>query len=301
MSRNKSASKINLTNFDELFQPTVPMDLEKSVNDNQVSELPITLLMDFDKHPYRVEDDERMLELSESIREQGILSPIVVRKKSDICYEIISGHRRKRGAQLAGLETVPVLIKDLSDDEATIAMVNANLQREHLYPSEKAKAYKMKYDAMKHQGKNGGRSLKKLEEESGESQMTIHRLLRLNELIDELLPFVDTGRVGLSQAVDISYLSKEAQGWVLNAMQTNGVRITMKQSARLKDCAQRGELSSVMTALILGGKDRAANKKQITLRRDKIRSFFDADVTDDFIENTIFQLLEKWKTEGQSK
>ena len=117
MSRNKSASKINLTNFDDLFQPTVPMDLEKSVNDNQVSELPITLLMDFDKHPYRVEDDERMLELSESIREQGILSPIVVRKKSDICYEIISGHRRKRGAQLAGLETVPVLIKDWCSEE----------------------------------------------------------------------------------------------------------------------------------------------------------------------------------------
>ena len=131
--------------------------------------------------------------------------------------------------------------------------------------------------------------------------MTIHRLLRLNELIDELLQLVDTGRVGLSQAVDISYLSKEAQGWVLNTIQANGHRITMKQSARLKDCAQKGELSSVMTALILGGKDKATNKKQITLRRDKIRSFFEADVTDEFIENTIFQLLEKWKTEGQSQ
>ena len=245
-------------------------------------------------------DDEKMTELASSIRDSGILSPIVVRKTAHERYEIISGHRRTHAARLCGIDVVPAIIREMEDDEAAIAMVNANLQREHILPSEKARAYKIKYDAMKHQGQSGGRSLKKLEEESDESQMTIHRYLRLNRLTDELLEMVDNGKLGFIPAVYISFLTFEQQESVYETMKENKVRITKAQASRLKEASQKGELSTVMIAFILSGTKKNRDTTRMLLKREKVREFFDADTEDEEIEATILMLLKQWKKGGDA-
>lgn len=298
MSKARSASKISLTSFDDLFQPTDPK--EKPYSENEVVLLPVGKLISFHNHPFKVLDDEKMTELASSIRDSGILSPIVVRKTEHEQYEIISGHRRTHAARLCGIDVVPAIIRKMEDDEAAIAMVNANLQREHILPSEKARAYKIKYDAMKHQGQSGGRSLQRLEEESDESQMTIHRYLRLNNLTDELLEMVDSGKLGFIPAVDISFLTLEQQQSVYETMKENKVRITKAQASRLKEASQKGELSTVMIAFILSSTKKNRDTTRILLKREKVREFFDADTEDEEIEATILMLLKQWKKGGDA-
>lgn len=298
MSKARSASKISLTSFDDLFQPTDPT--QKQYSEKEVAELPIEKLVSFHNHPFKVLDDEKMQELVSSIQDSGILSPIVVRKIADERYEIISGHRRTHAAKNCGLRTLPAIIRDMTDDEAAIAMVNANQQREFILPSEKAKAYQIKYEAMKHQGQNGGRSLKKLEEESKESQMTIHRYLRLNNLSEELLDMVDSGKIGFIPAVDISFLTPEQQQGVYETLKENKVRITKAQAARLKEASQKEELSTVMIAFILSGIKKNKDSTHIILKRDKVRAFFEADTSDEKIEATIYMLLKQWKEGGDA-
>lgn len=299
MSKVKSASKIRLTNFDDLFQPTDPT--EKQYTENEVAQLPIEQLVTFHNHPYKVLDDDKMQELVSSIKDSGILSPLVVRKIAEAQYEIISGHRRTRAAKLCGLAVVPAIIREMADDEAAIAMVNANQQREQILPSEKAKAYQIKYEAMKHQGQSGGRSLKKMEEESDDSQMTIHRYLRLNNLTDELLEMVDNGKIGFMPAVDLSFLTKEEQQNVYEIIKENRVRITKAQAARLKEASQKEELSIVMITFILSGTKKNKENSKIVLKREKIRAFFDAETSDDEIEATILKLLKRWKEGGDAE
>lgn len=299
MSKVKSASKIRLTNFDDLFQPTDPT--EKQYTENEVAQLPIEQLVTFHNHPYKVLDDDKMQELVSSIKDSGILSPLVVRKIAEAQYEIISGHRRTRAAKLCGLAVVPAIIREMADDEAAIAMVNANQQREQILPSEKAKAYQIKYEAMKHQGQSGGRSLKKMEEESDDSQMTIHRYLRLNNLTDELLEMVDNGKISFMPAVDLSFLTKEEQQNVYEIIKENRVRITKAQAARLKEASQKEELSIVMITFILSGTKKNKENSKIVLKREKIRAFFDAETSDDEIEATILKLLKRWKEGGDAE
>lgn len=296
MSKSRSASKMSLKSFDDLFQPTDPA--QKQYSENQVMELPIEKLITFHNHPYKVLDDEKMTELVSSIQDSGILSPIVVRKMVDGQFEIISGHRRTHAAKRCGLSEVPAIVREMADDEAAIAMVNANQQREHILPSEKAKAYQIKYEAMKHQGQSGGRSLKKMKEESDDSQMTIHRYLRLNNLTEELLDMVDSGKIGFIPAVDLSFLSKEQQQRVYELLIENKVRITKVQAARLKEASQKEELSTVMIAFILSGTKKHKDTTQIVLKREKVRAFFDTDTADEEIEAKIFQLLKQWKEGG---
>lgn len=299
MSRARSASKISLTSFDDLFQPTDQTQIQYSKD--QVVEISVEQLVSFHNHPFKVQDDDKMQELVSSIQDSGILSPVVVRKTADGQYEIISGHRRTHAARLCGLDVVPAIIREMTDDEAAIAMVNANQQREYILPSEKAKAYQIKYEAMKHQGQSGGRSLKRMEEESNDSQMTIHRYIRLNYLIRELLDMVDSGKIGFIPAVDLSFLTAEQQQSVYETLTENKVRITKVQAARLKEAAQKEELSTVMIAFILSGTKKSKNTSQIVLKREKVRAFFDPDTADEEMEATIFRLLKQWKESGDAK
>ena len=207
MNKTGSATKVKLNSFDDLFgieQPQLGIE--------QVQEIALTELHGFKEHPFKVLDDEKMQEMIESIREYGVLMPGIARPMKGGGYEIIAGHRRRYACEMVGLSTMPMFIRDYTDDEATIIMVDSNIQRENILPSEKSKAYRMKYDAMKHQGsKAGGLTLGELGEAAGESAKTVQRYIWISRLADELLDMVDTKKIGIIQAVDLSFLSEDAQ------------------------------------------------------------------------------------------
>ena len=238
MSKTGSAAKVKLNSFDDLF------GTEKlQTGTEQVQEISLSELHEFKGHPFKVLDDEKMQETVESIREHGVLMPGIARPMKDGGYEIIAGHRRRHACELVGLTTMPMFIRDYTDDEATIIMVDSNIQREDILPSEKAKAYRMKYDAMKHQGsKEGGLTLGELEEAAGESAKTVQRYIWISRLSDSLLDMVDAKKIGIMQAVDLSFLSEDAQQWVLVAIQETNVVITTQQSAMLKESDKKGNL-----------------------------------------------------------
>lgn len=221
MSKTGSAAKVKLNSFDDLFGTSeVPQTgLEQIIN------APLQDLYEFKDHPFRVVDDEKMEETVESIRQYGVLVPGIARPRTGGGYELISGHRRKHGSQRAGKSEMPVIVRDYSDDEATIIMVDSNIQREDILPSEKAKAYKMKYEAMKHQGRKSGKNtLDEVGEAAGENAKKVQRYIWLARLSDTLLEMVDTKRLGFSQGVDISFLSEEAQQWVEVVMEDTSVQ-----------------------------------------------------------------------------
>ena len=202
-TRKNLADKIKLGGYDALFGET---------EGEQIKEVPLSSLHNFNNHPFRVLDDGKMEETVESIRQRGVLVPGIARPRKGGGYEIIAGHRRKHGSELAGKETMPFVVRDYTDDEATVIMVDSNIQREDILPSEKAKAYRMKYDALKHQGKKaGGRTIEEMGEDAGESAKTIQRYLWLSRLSDGLLNLVDRKKLGFMQGVDISFLTEEAQ------------------------------------------------------------------------------------------
>ena len=211
MFRNSSASKIKLTDVDSLFGNSDAIkDIDSSKE--EIIEVPLTDLHEFDGHPFKVIDDEKMEETVESIKKYGVIVPGIVRPRIKGGYEIVSGHRRKRASELAGLETMPVFVRNLSNDEATIVMVDSNLQREEILPSEKAKAYAMKYEALKHQGVAGdGISLDNMSDGTGDSRSKIQRYIWISRLNDDFLELLDTKKLGLSQAVDLSFLPAEEQ------------------------------------------------------------------------------------------
>lgn len=212
-------------------------------------------------------------------------------------YEIIAGHRRKHGSELAGKETMSVVVRDYTDDEATIIMVDSNIQREDIMPSEKAKAYRMKYEAMKHQGKKaGGRTIEEMGEDAGESAKTIQRYLWLSRLSDVLLDLVDRKKLGLMQGVDISFLTEEAQGWVYALIAETGAGVSAAQSAKLKEYGKSGELMPAMASLILS--EEKPKERKVTLKADRITRYFPEDYSNEKIEEVIIGLLEKWKAEG---
>ena len=290
MNKTGSASKVRLNSFDDLFGST------ENIAGEQIIQVKLSDLHTFKGHPFRVLDDEKMEETAESIRQHGVLVPGIARPRAGGGYEIIAGHRRKRGSELAGLDKMPVIVRNYTDDEATIIMVDSNIQREDILPSEKARAYAMKYEAMKHQGSKGGSTLDEVGEAAGESGKTVQRYVWLARLSDELLDMVDAKKLGISQGVDISFLPEEQQQYVLAALQETGASVSNAQSAKLKEYGKSGELTLAMARLILA--EEKPKERKVTIKADRINQFFTEEYSEKEIEDIIMSLLEKWKEKG---
>lgn len=289
MNKRGSADKIKLSSFDDLFGTQ-----EAGTGTEQVQEIPLCELHEFRGHPFKVVDDEKMQETVESIKNYGVLMPGIARPRAEGGYEIIAGHRRRHGCELAGLSTMPMFVRDYTDDEATIIMVDTNIQREDILPSEKARAYSMKYEAMKHQGKKGtGNSLDEVGEAAGESGKTVQRYIWLSRLSDELLEMVDKKKIGLVQGVDISFLTEQAQEWVQVIMEETGTNISTVQSAKLKEYGKKRELNMPMVRLILT--EEKPKERKVTLKAEKISRYFPEEYSESEIENVIIELLEEWQ------
>ena len=285
-----SAAKIKMESFDDLFGGNTAQE----TGAEQIINAPIIELYEFKDHPFKVLDDEKMEETTESIRQYGVLFPGIARPRAGGGYELIAGHRRKHGSERAGKTEMPIIVRDYSDDEATIIMVDSNIQREDILPSEKAKAYYMKYEAMKHQGsKSGGLTLDEIGEKAGESGKTVQRYIWLARLSDELLELVDNKKIGFVQGVDISFLTEEQQQWVLVILQENMVSLSTTQSGKLKEYGKKGELTLPIVRLILT--EQKQKERKVVIKADKISQYFPADYDSEEIESVIYQLLEEWK------
>ena len=292
-----SAKNIRMASFDDLFSMGNPAE----TGGEKVQEIALDDLFPFRDHPFKVLDDQTMHDTVESIKGHGVLVPGIARPRAEGGYELIAGHRRKRASELAGKVTMPVVIRELDDDEATLFMVDSNIQRENLLPSEKAWAYKMKLDALRHQGvKDTSRQLGEkysvdaLSENSSDSARNIHRFIRLTELLPELLAMVDDKKLAFNPAVELSYLAKEEQGQLLELMGEMAVVPSLEQAKRLKKYSQEGKLGrDVMDAVL--AQERPASV-QVTLKSDRLRRYFPKTYTQKEMEEVIFSLLEAWKT-----
>lgn len=292
MNKTGSAAKVKLNSFDDLFGSNEM----QTAGSEQIINAPLAELHDFKNHPFRVVDDEKMEETTESIRQYGVLVPGIARPRAGGGYELIAGHRRKHGSQRAGKSEMPVIVRNYSDDEATIIMVDSNIQREDILPSEKAKAYQMKYEAMKHQGKKSGKNtLDEVGEAAGENAKKVQRYIWLARLSDELLDMVDTKKLGFSQGVDISFLSEEAQQWVEVIIEEQRCSVSTVQSGKLKEYGKSGELTLAMVRLILT--EEKPKERKFTMKSDKIGRYFSDSYSNEEIEDIILSLLDKWKEE----
>ena len=274
------------------------------VNEESAMDIEICKISSFKGHPFKVVDDEKMQELVESIKANGVLSPVLIRPTGMDTYEMISGHRRLHAAQLAGLTAIPSIIREMTDDESVIAMVDANIQREELLPSEKAFAYKMKLNAMSRQGnrndltssQNGTRlrSDQLLAEQSGESKNTIHRYIRLTELIPEILEYVDLKRIQFTSAVEISYLDKEIQKWLFEYIRDNGI-VKPKQISLLREACKTGIMTEGKLIAILNDSQpgRTPSTKNL-ISEKKLKKYFPSDYTEEDMRSVIVELLEQW-------
>ena len=296
----RSASSL-LTSVDELFTTQQERDeaqLEK------VQRIPLAELRPFKDHPFKVQNNEEMERIVESIRKVGVLSPGLARPLEDGGYELVSGHRRLAACQALGLEDMPVVIREMTDDEAVIAMVDANLQREHILPSEKAFAYKMKLEAIKHQGSTSRQvgekllSVTKVSHESDDSERQVQRYIRLTSLIPELLAKVDEGRIAFNPAVELSYLSEEQQRQLLTAMETNQCTPSHAQAIQLKKAAQAGTLDAAAIQALMQ-QEKPNQQEQIKLKREDFRSFFPPRSTNEEIRRDIFKGLELLKRQRE--
>lgn len=291
--KSKSAQKVKLASYDDLFGTSEPMSGEV------ITSVPIGLLHTFKDHPFRVADDIKMQETVESVKKYGILVPGIVRPHPENGYEVVAGHRRWRACELAGLEEMPVIIRELDDDAATIIMVDTNIQREDILPSEKAHAYKMKYEAIKHQGSKGEKHTAELVgEAAGESGRTVQRYIRLAELVHELLDYVDAGKIPMMAGEKLSYLKEEGQAWVAEAIANSGLFPSKGQAEQLKVLSEAGELTEGKVYAILVKKENGG--AGVTIPAKKIRGYFPTDYSKEQIEEVIYTLLEQWKvTEGK--
>ena len=292
-TKTGSASKIKMESFDDLFGGSGAQE----TGAEQIINAPLADLYEFKDHPFKVLDDEKMEETTESIRLYGVLVPGIARPRAGGGYELIAGHRRKHGSERAGKTEMPIIVRNYSDDEATIIMVDSNIQREDILPSEKAKAYKMKYEAMKHQGKKSGKNtLDEVGEAAGENAKKVQRYIWLSRLSDELIEMVDAKKLGFSQGVDISFLSEEAQQWVEVIIEEQGCNVSTVQSGKLKEYGKSEELTLAMVRLILT--EEKPKERKVTLKADKISKYFSDSYSNEEIENVIISLLDKWREEG---
>lgn len=279
--------------LDDFFTTQEERDEQRK---EKIEELDISLLDTFKNHPFKVINNEDLSKLKDSININGVLEPIIVRKKDDR-YEIISGHRRKYASELLGLKTIPCIIRDMTDDEATIYMVDSNMHRETILPSEKAKAYKMKLDALNHQGKSLGQLVPKIDsrdkvgEEAGESGRQVNRFIRLNELIPELLDKVDNKEIAFNPAVEISYLSKSEQEILLEAMDYSDATPSHAQTIILKKLSQDGKLTNEIIVDMMN-EEKPNQKPKIKINEDKLRSAIPKNVRVDNYEDFIFKAID---------
>lgn len=289
-----------LTSLDDLFTTQEERDSEQL---ERVMLLPLSGLRPFKNHPFKIQNDEEMERIVESIRKVGVLSPGLARPTADGGYELVSGHRRLAACQQLGLETMPVVVREMTDDEAVIAMVDANLQREHILPSEKAFAYKMKYEAMRHQGTSSQlgtklRTDEMMAEQSGDSRNQIQRFIRLTNLIPEILAKVDEGKIAFNPAVELSYLSEEQQRDLLAAMEKNQCTPSHAQAIQLKRAAQAGTLDRDAIQALMQ-QEKPNQQEQIKLRREDFRSFFPPHYTGEQIKRDILKGLELLKRQRE--
>ena len=297
----KSSLSVSLKGADDIFSTE---ESRQEQQREQVQQIPIGELFPFNNHPFKVLDDESMQRTVESVEQYGVLSPLIARPRPEGGYEIISGHRCQHAAQLAGLETLPVIVRNMDDDAAVLLMVDSNLQRESILPSERAFAYKMKLEALKSQGARSdltssqvGMKLQAMDivgQEAGESRNQVHRYIRLTELIPELLDMVDTGQIKFNPAVELSYLASEEQKDFLSAMDYAQAAPSLSQAQRIKKLAQEGEctldaMCEIMNEIKKGELDR------VTFKTDSLRKYFPKSYTNKQMEDKIIQLLEQWQ------
>ena len=294
-------SDFTLPTLDDLFSTQAERDDAKL---ERVRNIPLAELHPFKGHPFKVQNNEEMQRMIESIRKVGAITPALARPLPDGGYELISGHRRLAACQVLGVETMPVIVRELSDDEAVIAMVDANLQRETILPSEKAFAYKMKLDAIKHQGIASVQvaekllSVEKVAEEAGESKDQVRRYIRLTYLIPELLSMVDDNKIAFNPAVEISYLDRDEQLTLLDAINMNDCTPSHAQSIRLKKMSQDGLLTADAIYAILS-EEKPNQKEQIKLPRDELRKYFPQNYSDEQIKRDILKGLELLKRQRE--
>ena len=300
-----SAKKVELAPYDDLFST------EESRQDaklEKIREIPLSELHPFKNHPFKVKDDEAMMETADSVRQYGVLVPAIARPDPEGGYELVAGHRRHRASELAGKETMPVIVRDLDDDAATIIMVDSNLQRESLLPSERAFAYKMKLEAVKHQGARTDLTSRqvggKLEmadvigAKAGDSGRQVQRYIRLTELIPELLDMVDEKKIAFNPAYELSFLKKEEQVQLLDAMDSEQATPSLSQAQRLKKFSQEGHLSlDVMRAIM--GEEKKSDLDKVTFTSDTLRKYFPKSYTPQRMQETIIKLLEAWQKKRQ--
>ena len=279
----------------------------------QIQHLLLSSLIPFKDHPFRIVDDDRMKETVESIQEYGVLVPIIVRPLEDGAYEIISGHRRKRACELAGVDEIPAIVRELDDDEATIVMVDSNLQRENILPSERAKAYQMKLEALKHQGKRQALTSaqvgQKLDEqtaravvaqEAGTSRNQVQRDIRLNSLEQPLLEKVDAGELAFTPAVELSYLNPHEQGWVHSALETTQQTPSLSQAQRIKQESKEGKLTEESVLSIMS-EEKKPLYNSVTLSHDTLKKYFPRSYTTKQMEKVIIKLLDSWLRKRQQE
>lgn len=297
MTKRKSDFTLQMNSLDELFSSQEERDDAKL---KRVKEIPLTELHPFKDHPFKIQNDDEMKRLMKSIQKFGTLTPALARPLPEGGYELISGHRRLAACQVLGIETMPVIIREMSDDEAVIAMVDANLQREHILPSEKAFAYKMKLEAIKHQGITSRQvgekllSVTQVSKESDDSERQVQRYIRLTYLIPELLEMVDDGKIAFNPAVEISYLEQSEQRVLLNAMELNDCTPAHAQAIRLKKLSQEGVLQDQTIYDILA-EQKPNQQEQYRFKREDIRKYFPKNYTDKQVCDTVIKLLEQWQ------
>ena len=301
----KSDLNATLKGYDKIFSTEESRQAEQR---EQVQQIPIGELFPFKNHPFKVLDDEAMQRTVESVEQYGVLSPLIARPRSEGGYEIISGHRRQHAAQLAGLDTLPVIVREMDDDAAILLMVDSNLQRESILPSERAFAYKMKLEALKNQGARSdltsaqvGQKLWSVEQvasDAGESKTQIQRFIRLTNLIPELLDLVDQKKISFNPAVELSYLDEAQQRDFLEAMNDTQNFPSLSQAQRLKKLAQEGHFSYDVAFAVMGEAKKDELDK-VVIKNDTLRKYFPRNYTPKQMEDTIIKLLEQWQRKQQ--
>ena len=303
-----SAKKVELASVDDLFSTG---ESRADAQREKVMEIPLSELHPFKGHPFKVKDDEAMMETADSIRQYGVLVPAIVRPDPNGGYELVAGHRRHRASELAGKETMPVIVRDLDDDQATIIMVDSNLQRESLLPSERAFAYKMKLEAVKHQGERSDltsrqvgekfqTSIQLIANQAGESQRQVQRYIRLTELIPKLLDMVDEKKIAFNPAYELSFLKKEEQVQLLDAIKSEQAAPSLSQAQRLKKFSYEGHLSiDVMRAIL--GEEKKSDLDRLVFTTETLRKYFPKSYTPAKMQETIIRLLERWQRNRQQQ
>ena len=302
----KNSLNVSLKGADDIFSTE---ESRQEQQREQVQQIPIGELFPFKNHPFKVLDDESMQRTVESVEQYGVLSPLIARPRPEGGYEIISGHRRQHAAQLAGLDALPVIVRQMDDDAAVLLMVDSNLQRENILPSERAFAYKMKLEAIKNQGarsdltsgqivQKSKLSIERVAEDAGEGYKTVQRFIRLTNLIPELLDMVDEKKIAFNPAVELSYLDESQQRDFLEAMQDTQNAPSLSQAQRLKKLAQEGHFSYDVAFAVMG-EEKKDELDKVVIKNDTLRKYFPRSFTPKQMEDTIIKLLEQWQRKLQ--